>query len=723
MSTGSPTAPAAAAEAVRRATRVDHARINVRAGIIAAIPVAGMLTLGTAVNQPVAAVTMAVGAMLVGISWRAGDGPVNPPVGMMAADALVLAFATLTGTLTGRWPWLHLGVLACFCLLAGCATSLGRRGAVVGTQSIIAFVVFGRFPETVGPAFSLAGLVLLGGVTQVTVAALVGSPLAWRRQRTALGVAYRALGALAMADVGTSSIPAASALERADTTLTAPALFADRQLTTLKALVSAGRRIRLELIVLGTVVARIRRRTPDTAAGVEDELTGVRRRLAEVLSLIAETLDPDAAPASGRAESIRRLRVAAEELSSWGAARPAFEHAALEQHAAALIGQVSAAARQALLASAAADLRHRLPRPSRGQSRRALSRFRDDARRIRAAASLESPAGRHALRLAIVVAGMELLTQRLALPRGYWAVVAAATVLRPDFGGTFTRGAERMLGTSIGVVLATLIAVAIDPTGWGITAVVAVLAWITYSVFSASFAAGTAGFTAVVVFLLHAVAPDSTTIALDRGLDTLLGGTIGLAVYSLWPTWSGTSVPRLIATVLGAQRSYLAAILAGLIDGRGLQENEIAARARAARMAWTDAEAALTIARNEPHRPGIDPNANGATLAAVRRVAYAVHGLRLGEAHARSEHAIRAQPELAPLSRALLEAVATIETELDAETDGQPTALPPLRTLYRRVRWQQPDGPPEQLRVPFDELVDAINTVAASAGLELPTDH
>ena len=66
---------------------------------------------------------------------------------------------------------------------------------------------------------------------------------------------------------------------------------------------------------------------------------------------------------------------------------------------------------------------------------------------MRSVANLHSAAGRHALRLAVVVSLTELLIQRVALPRAYWAVVAAATVLRPGFGQTFTRGAERVLGT------------------------------------------------------------------------------------------------------------------------------------------------------------------------------------------------------------------------------------------------------------------------------------
>ena len=66
---------AVVSHALRQAAVVERGRVSLRAGVVAAIPVAGMLALGTAVGSPTAAVTMGVGAMLVGVAWRAGDGP------------------------------------------------------------------------------------------------------------------------------------------------------------------------------------------------------------------------------------------------------------------------------------------------------------------------------------------------------------------------------------------------------------------------------------------------------------------------------------------------------------------------------------------------------------------------------------------------------------------------------------------------------------------------
>ena len=56
--------------------------------------------------------------------------------------------------------------------------------------------------------------------------------------------------------------------------------------------------------------------------------------------------------------------------------------------------------------------------------------------------------------------------------------------------------------------------------------------------FPASFTVGFGFITAVVVFLINAISPDTLATACARLLDTLVGGTLGLLVFALWPTWS-----------------------------------------------------------------------------------------------------------------------------------------------------------------------------------------
>jgi len=713
---------AAVGRAFKEAGSFDRARVSARAGIVAAIPVAAMLALGIAIGSPSAAVTMGVGAMLPGVAWRAGDGPLVPPIGTMAGASTALAVATLAGTLTGRWPWLHLLVLILFCLVAGSAASLGRRGLVIGTQSLIGFIVFGRYPENLVHALLATGLVLAGGAAQTGFAALVAVPLAWRRQRDALATVYGTLAQFT-ADVTPSAMPAATALEAADQVLSVPALFADQDRDALADLVSVGRRIRLELVGFITLLASLRRNEPELAASLEPALEDELARVRQLLNLTVAAIRGDEA-------TLAQLPAEAADLSEWGAVREPLPAAALDQRIAALIGQVTAAARLAAALHAPGDTRALLPagRPSFG-TRRLGQQMAIDVRRMRRGFNLQSPAGRHALRLAVVVPLTELLIQRVALPRAYWAVVAASTVLRPGFGQTFTRGAERVAGTCLGVVIATLIAVGLNPSGWGIVVVVAVLAYLTYAVFPASFAVGMALLTAVIVFMLHAVSPGTVQTALDRGIDTAIGGAIGLIAYALWPTWSALSAGPLLASLVDAQRAYLDAVLTGLTTGMRRPEAMLRALARDARIAFADADTTIGLARSEPRRGDADPRAAAQTLAALRRVVWGVHVLRLDTATIADP---RPRPELAPLQAGLNEALTAIAATLrsrgrftDRDAHEPPTApdgteprpFPPLRALHRDLARSHPDLLSQALWSSLDELIDATDTAAVSVGL------
>jgi hypothetical protein len=670
-----------------------------------------MLALGTVLHSPSAAVTMGVGAMLTGVAWRAGNGPLTPPVGTMAGAAGALAAATLAGTLSGHWAWLHLVVLIGVCAVAGSAATLGRPGLVIGTQSIIAFIVFGRFPEDPAKAFGLTGLVIAGGVAQTLFASLVAVPLAWRRQRDALAAAYRLLVDLIpvtlYADIP-SAAASAAAFEAADQIIRGPALFADPNREALGGLVREGRRIRLELIVFRTIVAQTQRTEPELAQAAGEQLQEAVTRLRNLLELVVIAISGDEA-------ALAELFGDAAELADWGASRTPLGAIALDERLAALIGEVTAVARLATALRPPARRLGVIPvgRPSLGLGR-ALRRVRYGLRRMRAGTTLGSSAGRHALRLAVVVPLTELLSHLLGLPRGYWAVVAAATVLRPEFGATFTRGAERVLGTLVGVVVASLIAVALDPSGWGVVAVVAVLSYFTYAVFPASFAWGTATMTGVIVFLLHAVAPDSGQIALDRGIDTAIGGAIGLIAYALWPTWSALSAGPLLARLVDAQHAYMDGVLDDLSTGSRAQESRLRPLAREARIAFADAEAAISLALSEPVHGDADPRQANTTLGALRRVVYAIHALRLELA----DSGLGPLPLLAPLRLALSDALALLSLGL---RDGKASSsFPHLRRLHRQLAHDGGDMLNPTLLVELDELVDATDTAAMTAGLEVP---
>ena len=368
----------------------------------------------------------------------------------------------------------------------------------------------------------------------------------------------------------------------------------------------------------------------------------------------------------------------------------------LERRLAALSGQVRAIGSLAPAAAAGGGLRSR--RPIR-RTNHPLSRARADLAQLRANLSLQSPAGRHALRLAVIVPGASLIARELPLHRSYWLVVAAATVLRPEFGATFTRGTERALGTCLGVGLAGAIAVVLHPAGGLTVVLVGLFAWAGYAVFPASFAVGFAFITALVVFLLNAVSPDTLAAASARLLDTLVGGTIGLLAYALWPTWSHAPAWQSLADLADAERAYLNGVLSALIDGRRPSEQQMTRLSRPARLARTNAESTVARSLSEPTIRRIDARRSQGILGAMRRLIQASHVLRLAAQDDGDRGAI---PELEPLRAGLDELLGRVELSLRAHPDPTPAdiALPDLRRSYRRLAAAMHDRDPEASCLP-----------------------
>jgi len=280
--------------AVRDALQFDRRAISLQGGLLAAIPVVAVLALGTAVWSSVAGVTMGAGAMLVGIAWRVAGG--RPPLALLATDATVMATSTFVGCLTGSIPWLHFGLLAVWALAGGLLVALGNRGGVIGTQAMIAFVVFGRFSQPAAASLALAGLVLAGGFAQVVFQAVVRWPTPLRWQRAATANAYRALARLARGSAETSTLPIAQALDEAQASLSSLTLFGEALSRRLAAL--AG-----QLRAVGSLAV-----TAFGPAAVRDH-----RQVARSLSEPA-TRRIDAEQSQGSLAAARRLVLAAHVL-------------------------------------------------------------------------------------------------------------------------------------------------------------------------------------------------------------------------------------------------------------------------------------------------------------------------------------------------------------------------------------------------------------------------
>jgi uncharacterized membrane protein YccC len=708
--------PAALTAAVRAAGRFDRHLVSLSAGLLAAVPVVALLGGGLAAGDKVAAVTMGAGAMLVGIAWRTTGG--RPPLALMATDAVVMAISTFVGCVTGSITWLHLVLLCLWSLMGGLLVGAGNRGGVVGTQAIIAVVVFGRFSEPPAQALGLAALVLAGGLTQVVFLGIVRWPPTLRSQRAATAAAYRELAVLAAASADTSTLPAASALDDAEASLASPTLFSDPAMLTLRSLVSEGHRLRIQLSGLQALLGPIR----DLDAHQSATDRRVRRALSQMtaaLDLAARAIEGDRNAVSELPELAPKLTAAVNEVTE---ARPERSRGApdagrlqLARRLSALAGQLRAVSELAPTAGRDGRLRSRRPQP---RTDRPLEQLLTDLAQIRANATLDSPAVRHAIRLAVIVPAAELIARELPLQRSYWMVVAAATVLRPEFGATFTRGTERALGTCLGVALAGAISVGLHPAGGAIVLLVGLLAVAAYALFPASFALGFGFITSLVVFLLNAIAPDTLAAAGARLLDTLIGGTLGLLAYALWPTWSRASARQSLADLVQAQRQYLTAVLTTAVEGRQAKEPELRPLDRRARLARTQAEAAVARSLSEPETRRIAAEQSQAALGALRRLIRATHLLRLEGQDARDP---APRPALAPLVTDTDRLMRIVERTLGATpvADSGDPAWPDLRADYLEFEHQAPPDPKSAaLLSALDEIVDAADGLAAISGLD-----
>jgi hypothetical protein len=418
----------AVTRAVREAARFDRKLVSFDAGLLAAIPVASVLTVGIAIGKPVWGVTMGAGAMLAGIAWRVSGG--RPPLALMATDAFGMALSTFIGSITGAVTWLHIAILCLWAALAGLLVSLGNRGGVVGTQAMIAFVVFGRLSGGASQALGLATLVLTGGLAQVAFLSIVRWPLPLRNQRAATGAAYRALSSLAAASDEASTIPAAQAIDAAETALASPAMFGDAAVTTLRSLVNEAYRLRVQLMAVHVLLRQL------SAAGTQ-EAAPDDSPVRQSLSLTAAALDTAAQAIQGDTDAARRLERRAAELDvvvqSCDGGDPALH---IDRRPAALAGQVRAVAAVA----------------GRGRGRRPAQPPAPPTHQPAAAAGARRPSNcaptcrcnpRRSARPAAGGGGAPRSGTELLPQRSYWMVVAAATWAMPRIRGHLHAGAER----------------------------------------------------------------------------------------------------------------------------------------------------------------------------------------------------------------------------------------------------------------------------------------
>ncbi|MCU1492384.1 MAG: hypothetical protein JWO62_148 [Acidimicrobiaceae bacterium] len=710
--------PGALRKAVTTAVRVDTSAVSFGIALRATVGCVVVLVVALATVGDAGAAAATVGALLAAIPSIASTA--RRPLATMAATTCGIALSTFVGSASANVAWLHLVMLALWGFGGGLLVALGDTGSIVGTQAAMAFIVFGRFAQPTAGAAKLVGYIALGGAFQILLAAATRWPVALLAQRGSLADAYHHLSRLALGGPEYSSLPAGLALDAAEASLASPTLVRRIDVSILRSLVDEGRRMRIELASLEALQLHFRRVAEIDREVVDVAVDRALVQAAFILEGIAQAIksggDVQTASLDLALREVATAAAASASESARASVALGVEGAAI---AVALLDRVMALGGQLRAAAALATETAVGPRPVAGVQTRRLARSAVDRvwsqlLMVQANLSLRSTALRHAVRLAVVVPIAEIVSTHTPLQRGYWVPLTAALVLRPDFGGTLSRGFARLAGTIVGVGITGVIVAGGHLRGAPIVVLVGLLALGAFATFGASYALYTAFLTGLVVLLVNLATPGAhatLTTALDRLVDTIVGGALALVVYVAWPTWTTDEARQSLAELVSAERAYLDAVLGALSGRAPLGEAEARTLARRLRLSRANCEAVVTRSLAEPHARRVDGPLAAGMLAGLRRLSLTTHLLRSILATTKE---IEPRPELEPLHRGLDEALAAIGTALAGRT---PAVLPPLRRLHSDMAGElRQRGGTALLIVETDELVDAVDTLAVLVG-------
>lgn len=166
---------------------------------------------------------------------------------------------------------------------------------------------------------------------------------------------------------------------------------------------------------------------------------------------------------------------------------------------------------------------------------------------------------RNSIRTGLGLALAIAVTHLFPLEHGFWVVLGAMSVLRSSALTTGTRVLRAVAGTAIGFLLGVglIELVGVDPVVmWMLLPVVAFGSAFVPEV--ASFIAGQAAFTMMVLIIFNLIAPTGWSVGLIRVEDVAVGALVGIMVsLLLWPRGARNRLGRAIEDAFAAGATFL----------------------------------------------------------------------------------------------------------------------------------------------------------------------
>ena len=603
----------------RLLTQFDRNKLDPAIAFRNAAGVAVPLAVGVAIGMPLGGIAVATGALQV--AYSDGHDPYSRRGFRMFLATLLCALAVVIGGITGRHHVMATLAVVAWGFAAGVVVLLGAEAESLGIISLVTLIIYAAQGLTTERAVN-AGLLALGGGLLQTGFSIALWPLSRHQpERRALATLYGELARFALGSMKSKEAPpGTSAMTEAQDALGRLGRDRDAEPQRLWSLLNQAERIRLRLLTLGRMRNRLSRHTENSS---DLELIGKFLQLcAEVLQRIATILIVHKAPSSGlpALQAMRELADRYRELET--SSETAFLRAVrrtIRRQMDAVAGQLRAAS------SLVTNQFLSDPRPIPAEVMPGWrTRLEDDLTRLRDNLTLESPAFRHAIRLAATLAIGEVMAGIISARRSYWLPMTIALVLKPEFSITVSRGLLRIAGTFAGLLLSTMLFHFLHPVMGMEVVLVTIFVFLVRWIGPANYGIFAINVSALVVLLVAFTGVSPTEVILARGLMTTLGGVTALAAYAVWPTWETTRSVEVVARMLEAYRLYFAAVVGRDLGSPRDTQADLDRTRTEARRARTQLEASLDRLRHEPVVDEADVHALNAILASSHRFINAV---------------------------------------------------------------------------------------------------
>lgn len=691
-------------------THVDSTKLSTHRAFRNAIGVVLPLIAGYALGMPRGGLVVASGAL--NVSYSDSSDPYSDRARRMLASSVICAIAVFAGAISGQHQTAAIVLATIWAFIAGMANALGGAAPDLGVISLVTLLIYAAQPLTPRQAAISGVLALAGGLLQTALSIALWPVRRYDPERRALASFYLELANRAAEPLKPTSAPLASIhSEEAQQALVGLERDPGPESVRYRALLNQAERIRLSLLVLSRLRARLERERHDYPA-----IETVTRYLQLASKILRQTSDLLLASSPGRApqNELDLLDALDQQISSLRKQNTETSASFLAAVAKDALFQMDALAGQlrAALDLARNDValeKFGISQPLVPPTWREVIAGRFEM--LRENLNLQSATFRHAVRLAVLVALGDIIGRMVSWRRTYWLPMTIVLVLKPEFTATFTRGVLRIAGTVVGLLLATALFHVIHPVVALQVALIFLFVFFLRWLGPANYGIFAIVVSGLIVLLLAIAGVPPRDVISARGINTVVGGTMAIVAYRLWPTWERTRISERIARMLDAYRDYLHAVLrfdpAATPSIQGLERSR-----RAARVARSSLEASVDRLSSEPGATREQLSRLNAILASSHRFIHAVMAL----------DAIVLQTPATSGSAPLKKFAAAVETTLALLSSAlrggraKPRDFPDLREEHRlmvqsRAGANESEARYDSISVEADRITNSLNTL------------